>query len=255
MNKPTLSIVTINFNNVKGLEETCQSVLNQEIQRGAFEWIVIDGGSTDESIDYLKNIENHIDQWVSEPDKGIYDAMNKGMNLANGEFLWFLNSGDRFHSRESIKCFVEAYKAQSDGDVFYSDTQFVDENYQALGLISKLKPQKFPVDLTKNSFRFGMNICHQSIIVRRKIAPAYDLQYKQSSDIDWILRVLSAQPKTVRVEAVLSDFQVGGSSYENSTRAMNERYEIFKKHFGFLPNMLAHVWIVIRRVLFNLKVR
>ncbi len=181
--------------------------------------------------------------------------MNKGITTAKGDYLWFLNSGDRFHHEQSLQDVLSAIDQNPNADVFFGDTDFVDEKYQSIGLISELKPQKFPEKITKSSFRFGMNICHQSIIVRTAISPNYNLEFKQASDIDWILNVLELNPITHKVPGVLSDFQIGGSSTENSRKAIKERYEIFKNHFGFLPNILAHVWIVIRRVLFNLKGR
>ena len=255
MSKPVVSVITINYNNLEGLKATYESVISQEVRRSDYEWLIIDGGSTDDSKTYLDSITEHIDFWVSEPDNGIYDAMNKGIAKAKGGYLWFLNSGDRFHHRKSLNDVLNAIEQNPQADVFFGDTDFVDEKYQSVGLISELKPQKFPEKITKSSFRFGMNICHQSIIVSAAISPKYNLAYKQASDIDWILNVLESNPTTHKVSGVLSDFQIGGSSTENSRKAIKERYEIFKNHFGYLPNILAHVWIVIRRVLFNLKGR
>lgn len=255
MNKPVVSIITINYNNLEGLKATHQSVIAQDAQRTDYEWLIIDGGSTDDSKKFIESINEHIDHWVSEPDEGIYDAMNKGITTAKGDYLWFLNSGDRFHHEQSLQDVLSAIEQNPNADVFFGDTDFVDEKYQSIGLISELKPQKFPEKITKSSFRFGMNICHQSIIVRTTISPKYNLEFKQASDIDWILNVLELNPITHKVPGVLSDFQIGGSSSENSRKAIKERYEIFKNHFGFLPNILAHVLIVIRRVLFNLKGR
>jgi len=255
MNKPVVSIITINYNNLEGLKATHQSVIAQDVQRTDYEWLIIDGGSTDDSKKFIESNNEHIDHWVSEPDEGIYDAMNKGITTAKGDYLWFLNSGDRFHHEQSLQDVLSAIEQNPNADVFFGDTDFVDEKYQSIGLISELKPQKFPEKITKSSFRFGMNICHQSIIVRTAISPNYNLEFKQASDIDWILNVLELNPITHKVSGVLSDFQIGGSSTENSRKAIKERYEIFKNHFGFLPNILAHVWIVIRRVLFNLKGR
>jgi len=255
MNKPVVSIITINYNNLEGLKATHQSVIAQDAQRNDYEWLIIDGGSTDDSKKFIESNNEHIDHWVSEADEGIYDAMNKGITTAKGDYLWFLNSGDRFHHEQSLQNVLSAIEQNPNADVFFGDTDFVDEKYQSIGLISELKPQKFPEKITKSSFRFGMNICHQSIIVRTAISPNYNLEFKQASDIDWILNVLELNPITHKVSGVLSDFQIGGSSTENSRKAIKERYEIFKNHFGFLPNILAHVWIVIRRVLFNLKGR
>jgi len=250
---PTFSIITVNLGNVDCLERTIANIHAQSYT--SYELIVIDGGTKGIDIDYFLNKYNKITVFISEIDRGIYDAMNKGITMAKGDYLWFLNSGDRFHHEQSLQDVLSAIEQNPNADVFFGDTDFVDEKYQSIGLISELKPQKFPEKITKSSFRFGMNICHQSIIVRTAISPNYNLEFKQASDIDWILNVLELNPITHKVPGVLSDFQIGGSSTENSRKAIKERYEIFKNHFGFLPNILAHVWIVIRRVLFNLKGR
>lgn len=255
MSKPVVSLITINYNNLGGLKVTHKSVISQDVKCSDYEWLIIDGGSIDDSKKFIESINEHIDYWVSEPDNGIYDAMNKGITTAKGDYLWFMNSGDRFHHEQSLKDVISAIEQNPKADVFFGDTDFVDDKYQSIGLISELKPQKFPEKITKSSFRFGMNICHQSIIVRTSLSPKYNLEFKQASDIDWILNVLELNPLTHKVPGVLSDFQIGGSSTKNSRKAIKERYEIFKNHFGFLPNLLAHLWIVIRRVLFNLKGR
>lgn len=96
-----LSIITINYNNRDGLQHTIESVINQTSHE--FEYIIIDGGSTDGSVDIIKQYTNQIDYWVSEPDRGIYHAMNKGIDIAKGEYCIFMNSGDLFHNTSSIK--------------------------------------------------------------------------------------------------------------------------------------------------------
>jgi hypothetical protein len=128
---------------------------------------------------------------------------------------------------------------------------FIDSAGKELGLISKLKPQPLPVKLDKNSFRFGMNVCHQSFIARRQICPDYDLQYRQAADIDWILKILRNQPSNVKADMVIASFETGGSSAQNEKKAWKERYRVLEKYYGRIPNILAHCWIVIRRILFN----
>jgi hypothetical protein len=92
-----------------------------------------------------------------------------------------------------------------------------------------------------------MNICHQSFVVRRELAPDYKTEYRQAADIDWILEILKKRPKCVCISSVLSEFQTGGSSSQHARKAMKERYKILQSHFGFLPNLGAHAWIVLRR--------
>ena len=101
------SIITINYNNKDGLEMTINSVLGQSFQD--FEYIIIDGGSTDGSIDVIKKYKSRIDYWVSEPDKGVYNAMNKGIGKATGEYINFMNSGDAYHLPSALETIAEMH--------------------------------------------------------------------------------------------------------------------------------------------------
>ena len=246
MHEHPLTLITINYNNLQGLQATVASVVNQ-IASKKWHWMVIDGGSTDGSKDYLETNSDLFDLWVSEPDKGIYDAMNKGLQQVKQGFVWFLNSGDRLHGTNALAAVLGEMETHPQADCFYSDTYFVDEAYRELGLISALKPQKFPQELTFESFRYGMNICHQSFVVRRELAPFYKTEYRQAADIDWILEILKKRPVCVQVASVLSEFQTGGSSSQHARKAMKERYKILQSHFGLLPNLGAQAWIVLRR--------
>lgn len=217
------------------------------------EWIAVDGNSTDGSVEFI--CEAPFTSKIIEKDRGIYDAMNKGLKAAQGEFVWFMNSGDRFHSNDSVTRMLDFLVRFPAVDCFYGDTEFVDEKYKPMGLISKLKPQKFPLNLNKNSFRTGMSICHQSFVARRSMCEEYNLNYRFAADVDWIIRILDKNPVTMPVDFVVADFAVGGSSYQHTKKAMKERYQILGEHYGYFANILAHVWIVIRRIIFNLKGR
>jgi len=246
-----LSIVTINFNNLSGLQKTVES-MGSLLPEGV-EWIAVDGNSNDGSVEYIS--EAPFSLRIIEKDKGIYDAMNKGLNAAQGEYVWFMNSGDRFHSGDSVSNMLDYLVRFPEVDCFYGDTEFVDEKYEPMGLISKLKPQKFPKVLNKNSFRTGMSICHQSFVARKSICEEYNLNYRFAADVDWVIRILDKNPVTMSVDFVVADFAVGGSSYQHTKKAMKERYQILGEHYGFFANLLAHIWIVIRRIIFNLKGR
>jgi glycosyltransferase involved in cell wall biosynthesis len=246
-----LSIITINFNNLAGLQMTVES-MNVPLPEGV-EWIAVDGNSRDGSVEYIQSAP--FTHRIIESDKGIYDAMNKGLKAATGTFVWFMNSGDRFHSSDSVFRMLDFIGRFPQADCFYGDTEFVDENYQPMGLISKLKPQKFPLNLNKNSFRTGMSICHQSFVARKTLCDEYNLKYRFASDVDWIIRILKKNPVSMAVDFVVADFAVGGSSYLHTKKAMKERFQILGEHYGYFANILAHIWIVIRRILFNLKGR
>ena len=249
-----ISVITINFNNCKGLIKTYDSLRIQLDLKNRVEWIVVDGNSTDGSIDFLNSISSEIDKLIIESDKGIYDAMNKGLAAATGEYVWFLNSGDSFYNNLSVDRVCNSID-RSNADVLFGDTMFVSETGKKIGLISKLKPQKLPRKLTFESFKYGMNVCHQSVIVKREICPPYNLKYKLAADIDWILEILKKTKSSKRVEYTLSNFEVGGSSYQHTKKAWKERFHVFSKHYGIGPNLLNHIWIIIRRIIFDIKIK
>ena len=254
-----ISIITIHFNHFGGLKRTVDSIRNQS-DRESFEWIVIDGGSTDGSADYLHGLGNNIDCLISEKDGGIYDAMNKGIRKSSGRYLWFVNAGDTIHDSKVVENLVGAvsgFSSKNQGmlpDVIFGDTMFVEPDGKEVGLISRLKPQPFPSRLHGGSFRFGMNVCHQSLLVNRDLVVEYDVNYRLAADVDWIIGVLKRMKgQSMRVEFVVSDFELGGSSYQHTKKAWNERYDVLSKHYGLIPNFFAHGWILFRRLLFNLN--
>lgn len=245
------SIVTIHYNDLEGLRRTADSVLSQT-NRSSFEWIVIDGGSTDGSVAYLESLGDQIDVLVSEKDGGIYDAMNKGLARCKGVYVWFMNAGDTIHAADVVEKLVEELPAELP-DVIFGDTEFMDEAGRPVGLISKLKPQPFPKRLHAGSFRYGMNICHQSFLAKLRLAPSFDLQYRQAADVDWIIQILKRmQGNSFRSSLVISNFELGGSSAQHTQKAWKERYLVLEKHYGWFPNLMAHGWILLRRLLFKL---
>jgi len=249
---PIFSVITINYNNLRGLKRTYESVQNQTA-RGQIQWIVVDGNSSDGSADFLRENSQNIDLLVIEPDKGLYDAMNKGLHLAESPYVWFMNSGDVIYTNDVAEKLL--LLAKTEPDVIFGDTMFVHESGRDIGLISKLKPQRFPEKLDKWSFRFGMNLCHQSFIAKKAICPDYDLQYRQAADVDWIIRILGKNPSNIRFDGVIAGFETGFSSAQHEKKAWKERFAVLSKHYGFLPNCINHCWIVLRRLLFNLKIR
>ena len=245
-------MITINYNNLRGLKRTYESVQKQTA-RHQIQWIVVDGYSSDGSAEFLRSHASNIDVLLIEKDKGIYDAMNKGLALAEAPYVWFMNSGDMIY-RENVAEKLFALTA-TQPDVLFGDTMFIDANGRDIGLISQLKPQRFPQKLDKWSFRFGMNLCHQSFIAKKSICPLYDLQYRQAADVDWIISILEKNPVNIRFEGVIAGFETGGSSAQHEKKAWKERFSVLSKHYGFLPNCINHAWIVLRRLMFNLKIR
>jgi hypothetical protein len=104
------------------------------------------------------------------------------------------------------------------------------------------------------SFRYGMNICHQSFLAKRSLSPKFDVQYRQAADVDWIIQILKRmRGQSFRSSLVISNFELGGSSAQHTQKAWKERYLVLQRHYGWLPNLFAHGWILFRRLLFNLK--
>ncbi|MBS3915999.1 MAG: glycosyltransferase [Bacteroidetes bacterium] len=243
------SVVTINYNNLNGLKRTFRSIVCQTA-REEIEFIVVDGNSNDGSALFLTDNSLLIDVLKIEEDKGIYDAMNQGLHLATGEYVWFVNSGDTIYDPHFVQKILT--RMDSNPDVIYGDTMYLDLEGKDIGRMSKLKPQKLTGKLGPGSFRFGMNVCHQSFIARREMCPDFDLQYRQAADIDWIIKILKKKPTTYFYGDIIAGFEIGGSSSQNEKRALKERYQLLGRHYGVIPNLLAHGWIVIRRFLFKI---
>jgi glycosyltransferase involved in cell wall biosynthesis len=143
-----LTIITITYNAEQFLERTILSVANQTVQD--FEYLIIDGGSKDRTLEIIKNHEKSITRWISEKDKGIYDAMNKGLNLASGDFVWFMNAGDQIHDSQVVEKLLKAI--EDNADVYYGETLFVNDNGENLGLRSVVTPHGLPKNLSPSIY-------------------------------------------------------------------------------------------------------
>ena len=160
--QPTFSIITITYNAVRLVEQTLLNVLSQSYPN--IEYIVIDGGSTDGTVDIIRRYESGLAYWVSEPDKGIYDAMNKGLQKATGDYVWFINAGDTLCSSDTVQSVVsKLQKRKALPDIIYGETNIVDEERRSLGLRRLRAPRK----LSWKSFRMGMLVCRISSMGRR----------------------------------------------------------------------------------------
>nr|WP_121270445.1 glycosyltransferase family 2 protein [Pedobacter schmidteae] len=232
--QPKLSVITIVYNNVKDIERTMLSVINQTYRN--IEYIVIDGASTDGTKDIIYNYRSKLAQFISEPDKGIYDAMNKGLLLATGDYVLFMNSGDEIYAPETV---TEVFESAAAADIYYGETEMFDERWQSLGQRRHCTPENF----NWKSFRHGMNISHQAIYVKRSIAEPFDLQYKYSADIDWIIRAAKNASSIVNTHAYVAKYLVGGVSKKKHLASLKERFQIFTKYYGLIPNLVNHVFI------------
>lgn len=244
MNLPKISIITIVYNNVRDIEHTLLSVINQTYSN--IEYIIIDGASTDGTLEIIKNYRGSIDVLISEKDKGIYDAMNKGLSLATGDYVLFLNSGDELFDNNTIETIVNK---GNNADIIYGETKLVDENRNIIGD----RRHKAPKEFNWKSFQYGMSICHQAIYVKREIAEPYNLNYKLSSDIDWVIRAAKKAKTTQNVNAYVARYLVGGMSQQRHKQSLKERFEIFEKHYGKIRNWINHGIIALRLINYRIK--
>lgn len=244
---PKISIITITYNAERFLPKTIDSILAQTCHD--FEYIIVDGKSKDATVEIIQNYENRIQnsehpfpvRWVSEPDKGLYDAMNKGMRMATGDFVWFMNAGDKVYDENTVTNILENLKADPDADVIYGQSLIIDEEDRPLGERHKIAPKV----LTRKSLLNGLVVCHQSILARKSIAPEYDLTYRISADYDWTCKVLSKSKKNLYIDNYLSRFMTAGVSTTQRKKALKERFRIMKKHFGLCATLWAHFKIVV----------
>jgi len=200
--KIPLSIITINKNNANGLERTIQSVINQTFKD--FEYIIIDGASTDGSVEVIKKFADKIDYWVSEPDKGIYNAMNKGIEVAQGEYLLFLNSGDHLVNDTVLE---EVFKLEFDEDIVYGDL-----------LIDSSWVKKYPKKLTLKYF-IKDSLPHPASFIKKRLLieySGYNENFKIISDWYFWIKTLILDTRTyTHLDKTICVFYTNGISSNN----------------------------------------
>ncbi len=243
---PKLSIITVVFNSANVLEKTINSVLNFDYPN--YEYIIIDGGSDDGSLDIIHSYHSEITHWITEPDQGLYDAMNKGIGMATGEYLWFLNAGDEIAYPSGLDKLLAGRP-----DIVYSDTIVIDDEGIEIGMLSKLTHNNAPDNLDWEMMDKGMVVCHQSFIVSKDIAPTFNLKFRFSSDIDWVIRCLKNAHDIRRSERPLSKFMRGGLSKQHLRASMKERYLILQYHYGVFRNLRNHFFMGLRYLLTGRK--
>lgn len=250
-----ISIVTITYNAEAVLQRTLDSVSSQTYRD--IEHLIIDGASKDGTMDLVSRYKvrdlPYEVRAVSEPDKGIYDAMNKGLRLATGEYIVFLNAGDTLHDEKTLDMVASSLQPAANSQqpaVIYGDTNIVDDE----GHFLRKRHFSVPDNLTWRSFKQGMLVCHQAFYARLDIARdiPYDLQYRHSADVDWCIRVMKEAERRhlplVRVQGVVADFLDGGDSSKNHRASLRERFHVMRRHYGLLTTCLMHVWFLLRSV-------
>ena len=255
-----VSIVTITYNAARTLQRTLDSVACQTY--ADIEHLIIDGVSKDDTVAIAERymaMSRHEVVIQSEPDKGLYDAMNKGLQKATGDYLVFLNAGDTLYAPDTIETVVRCVQQppllleRAGGEapaVIYGDTAITD----AEGNFLHLRTHRPPEQLTWKSFKQGMLVCHQSFYVLTSLARQipYDLQYRHSADVDWCIRIMREaerqQLALVNTHAILANFEEGGDTTQHHRDSLKERFKIMMHHYGLVQTVVMHGWFILRAV-------
>ena len=241
---PKFSVITVCYNAQATIEDTIQSVIAQTYHH--VEYIIVDGASKDRTLSIVNRYRDRIATVVSEPDKGLYDAMNKGLRLATGDYVCFLNAGDSFHEDDTLQQMVHTLRELTElPDVLYGETELVD----AEGHFVRMRRLQAPEHLTWRSFRHGMLVCHQAFFAKRTLAEPYDLSYRFSADFDWCIRIMKKSKVLHNTHLTLIDYLEEGMTTRNHKASLHERFRIMTKHYGWLSTVAHHAWFVVRAVI------
>lgn len=249
-----ISYITVTYNAAKLLPVTLASVLEQDYPD--VEHIIVDGKSADDTpqlvSEYMAQAEatdsKHAIRFVCEHDSGIYDAMNKGLRLATGDYVCFLNAGDWLPQSGTATLITDMIaSAEHDNGslpaVVYGDTAIVNESGKMLGQRAK----KLPKTLTWKSFRRGMAVCHQAFYARADLAKKlpYNLQYRFSADFDWCIRLMKEGERcgcrNVGTNKVVANYLEEGTTTAHRSASLKERFHIMQYHYGLTSTLFHHV--------------
>ena len=267
-----ITLITCTYNAAGVLQRTLDSVLSQTYPD--IEHLIIDGKSKDATVSMANDYKaasdskgnGHTVVIQSEPDKGLYDAMNKGIQKATGDYLCFLNAGDKLADEltiaDIVSCIRQNGKPADNAprtsnlvprtySVIYGETNIVDDN----GTFLRHRRLQAPEHLTWRSFRMGMLVCHQSFYANTKIAKQtpYNLKYRISADVDWCIRIMKTGAEqgldTLNTHRVLCHYLDGGMSIKNHRASLVERLKTMANHYGIIDTIMLHLWFAVRAVL------
>ena len=249
---PIISIITVTLNSVKLLETTINSVAAQSYP--LIEFIIIDGGSTDGTLSLIKDNETQISTYISETDNGIYDAMNKGLVIASGKYVHFLNAGEYFCHDSSLSDIISS--AKKDSDIIYGDILLLDDER---GIRRHHKSMELSIENLK---RYGTGVlCHQAILVKKEIANQYDCKYKYKAELNWYFDILenNSNISIHQYKKPFVAYSLGGTGYKNFFHNRLEWYYLLYFRFGyksilnlpflkFIVNDFSNRYSLIRRI-------
>lgn len=220
-----VSIVTITFNCKDELEGTIRSVINQDYANK--EYIIIDGGSTDGTLDIIQKYSEHITKWISEPDKGLYDAMNKGISYSSGDWIIFMNAGDWFAKQDVIRRVFDGVSYQDNVCVLFGDTLEKNNESKVHFVIGEN-----PFNLTHKDYIYGMTFCHQSAFTRaselRRLK--FDISKKISADFDLFYKIYKEGLLFQHVDVIVSIYDISGVSSNFSYGKIKEKALILDRY-------------------------
>lgn len=228
-----ITVITVCYNAVNEIEQTILSVINQTYDN--IEYIVVDGGSKDGTVDIIQKYEDRITKWISEPDKGIYDAMNKGIRMATGEWINFMNAGDRF-AKNNILNDVTYYFSKNEIDVIYGNCGFLNTQTVEIARPFWEHPNKY----------HGLGFCHQTAFVKSAICRNYifNISYHICADFDFFYRLYQKGYKFYYINTTIANIDTCGISLSLANRA-----EVYRQNAaisGELSNhkyRMAIVWL------------
>ncbi len=220
---PKISIVTINYNRLADLKKTFDNIVGLK-KFHDYEYIIVDGGSSDGSAEFLADNSDLISRWVSEPDRGIYDAMNKGAKLASGEWIIFMNAGDCFFADDTLLQ-VEVYLKSSVDVIIGGVESIYDDRYGYRTF--KSDPQELSL------LWHQIPSCHQSILVRRDIQIMYpfDTQLKWCADHDFLAKIYNLNHQFQLIPIAIAKFEAASDRQRDLLSYTTERWQIYRRYF------------------------
>lgn len=255
------TVVTITFNAGNVLKRTLDSVLSQTHED--VEHLIIDGKSTDGTLAMAEAYKAKSDSSCkghkviirSEPDDGIYDAMNKGLTQASGDYIIYMNAGDFFPETDTLeeiahRCHLNELPSDSLPAVLYGNTNIVNDK----GLFIYPRRLRPPKKLTWRSFRNGMVVCHQAFYARTDIAKniSYDTSYRYSADVDWCIRVMREADRMglplQDIGMVVANYTEEGATTRHHRESLKERYRVMTRHYGHVTTFIMHCWFTVRNI-------
>jgi len=255
------TVITITYNAADVVGRTLDSVRSQTYED--VEHLIIDGASTDATLAMAEAYKRESDASdcghkvivKSEPDEGIYDAMNKGLTQASGDYVVYMNAGDTFPAPDTLeqvahRCHLNELPTEALPAVLYGLTDIVDRE----GRFVRHRRLQPPARLTWRSFRQGMLVCHQAFYARTDLAKnlQYDTRYRLSADVDWCIRVMREADRTglplCNIGIVVANYLDEGATTKNHRESLGERFAVMRRHYGLLSTCVMHVWFLVRAV-------